>query len=107
MACGREVFAEEDGAPVAEPSQVAELMSGVGLSNRVGTGEKLVPGEVGGRVRAGEGRGVKPEELCQRRVEDNESRLGDGRGVHPEVECFRQARVGIVEVPLSAERSRF
>ena len=98
------MFAEEDGAPVAEPSQVAELMSGVGLSNRLGTRENLVPGEARRRVRAGEGRRVEPEELCQRTVEDNESRFGDGRGVHPEVGCFRQARVGIVEVPAGGEQ---
>ena len=47
MARRREVFTQKDGATITEPRQVSELVSGIGLGDRVGARWNLVAGEHG------------------------------------------------------------
>ena len=52
-AVGGEVFAEEDGAAVAEIREMAVLVAGIGLGDRVGSGGEGVAGKHGGAVGPG------------------------------------------------------
>ena len=94
-----EVFAEQDGAAVAEPGEVAVLVAGVGLGEGRGAGGKLVAREKSGGGGMGAGVGIEAERAGERLVEEDEARLGDRGGGDAGVKNGREAGVGVVEIP--------
>ena len=98
-AVGGEVFAEEDGAAVAEVREMAVLVAGIGLGDRVGSGGEGVAGKHGGAVGLGQARGVEAERRGERGIEIGQAgaphRHRSGAGEQPR----REPRVGVVEAP--------
>ena len=92
------MLAEEDRPTVAEIREVAELMAGIGLGDRIGPGRKLVADEhccAGGPKDPG----IHPEISCQRLVECEDRRSLNGYGRGPVEQQFRQLGIRVVEPP--------
>ena len=94
-----DLLAEEEGAAIAEASEVAELVAGVGLGDGLGAVGEGVAGEEGGVVGVVEGFGVEAEGAGEGVVEDDEAWGGD-RGEFPALmEEGGELGVGVVEIP--------
>ena len=94
----RHDFPQQDRAPIAQLGhEMAELVARVGERDRRRALRHAVAGQDRHTFRAGEGRGVEPQPLRQRRVHADQSGLSHRRRVEAGVEVLRQAGVAVVE----------
>ena len=105
-AVGVDLFTEENGAAVAEDGEVAELVAGVGLGERAGSGREGIAGEDGGSFRGVEEGGVEPEGSGEGVVEDGDGGAADGFRVRGFVEDAGEVGVGVFEVPAGVGEGR-
>jgi len=67
-----ELFAQQDRATVAEHGEVAELMAGIGLGQRVGPGQSAIPREHFDPLRCAQGVGIQSQRCGQVPVDDDQ-----------------------------------
>ena len=94
----REMLAEEDRPTVAEIREVAELVAGIGLGDRIGPGRKLVADEHGCAC-GPKDPGIDPEISRQPLVERQDRRRLNGYGRGPVEQQLRQPGIRVVEPP--------
>jgi hypothetical protein len=90
------LFAEQEGAAIAENGKMSELMSGISLGDRVSAVWESVSSEDGGgiwQIR------VESQFVCEGTIEDDDARgFGGGGGTGAE-EGSGQPCVGMVKAP--------
>ena len=99
LAGRRDLLAEQDRAAVAETSEVAELMAGIGLRDRPRAWRQRVAGENRGSCRIIERRCIEAQVTRQGAVEDDKPRLRDGRRPDVGEEELRQLRIRVFQAP--------
>jgi len=86
----REVLAQNDGPPVAQQGEVAELMPGIGLRDGLGAVGQGVASKDDGVVGAPQDLRIEPEFPGKRFVKQQEPRGGDGEGLRARVQQIGQ-----------------
>ena len=95
-----DLLAEQDGAAVAEAGEVAELMAGVGLRQRLRAVGQGVAGEDGGAGRRESSAATSsPSAVASTVLKTTNCGSSTGVGADPRVEQRRQIGVGVLEAP--------